>query len=124
MGDRDSQDRCGSLRGGPRCPVCGSLRSKHLASLPESARKWISSVLQDPDYRIVKDARDPFAHRFHVRVASLRTVPAYGHDDRSQFTLQSSAGGTYDARSLILVSREFATRHVEHFIASSLREDF
>lgn len=107
-----------------RLPTIEFLNSQHLASLAEPAREWVSRVLQDPDYRIVKGARDPFAHRFHVRVASLRTVPAYGHDDRSQFTLQYSAGGTYDARTLILVSRDFATRHVEDFIASSLRKDF
>jgi len=109
---------------GNRLPAIDSLRSKHLARLPEPAREWVSRVLEDPDYRIVKDARDPFAHRFHVRVAALRTVPACGHNDRSQFTLQSPAGGTYDARTLILVSREFATRHVENFIVSRLSGAF
>jgi hypothetical protein len=63
-------------------------------------------------------------HRFHVRVASIRTVPAYDHDDRSQFALQSDAKATYDARTLVVVSRDFATRHVEDFIAGTNRKDF
>jgi len=107
-----------------RLPTIERLHSKHLATLPEPARGWVARVLADPDYEIVKGARDPFAHRFHVRVASLRTAPAVGHDDRSQFTLRSRAGGTCDARVLVSRSREFATRHVEDFITRSLRKEF
>jgi hypothetical protein len=109
---------------GNHLPTLERLNSKHLASMPKLAREWVSRVLEDPEYQLVKGARDPFAHRFHVRVASLRSAPALGHDDRSQFTLRSSAGGTYDAQTLIMVSRDFATRHVEDFISRRLRKDF
>lgn len=99
--------------------------SKKLSStLPKLARQWVSRVLDDSDYEIVKAARDPFTHRFHVRVASLRTFPAHGHEDRSQFTLRNLAGETYDTRTIVLVARDFATRHVEDFITSSLRKAF
>lgn len=44
--------------------------------LPDLARDWVSQVLGDRNYQIVKEARDPFAHALHVRIASLRSSPA------------------------------------------------
>ena len=105
-------------------PTIERLNSEHLPSLPESARAWVSGFFRILITGLSRALAIPSRTWFHVRVASLRTIPAHGHDDRSQFTLQSSAGGTHDARTLILVSRDFATRHVEDFITSSLRRDF
>jgi hypothetical protein len=77
------------------------------------AAAWIREVLNDPERRLIKRTRDALVHRRlprHVQLGGL------DHDSRISLKVREN-GSTVPARELLVVARDFATRHVEAFVA-------
>jgi hypothetical protein len=85
--------------------------------LPEWAREWLETVLNDPEYKALKGMRDPLTHRFLVRSALLRTAAPTGHQSRTEFDVPVSEwiGGRLTAREILVLARDVADRYVNAF---------
>jgi hypothetical protein len=76
------------------------------AKLPSPAQQWLDDVFADPDYEVIKSARDWLTHR---RVKRHFTLVAGGPPQRLVLELST---GKLPVRQLIELAKELATRHV------------
>jgi hypothetical protein len=90
----------------------------HRSDLCDGCRAWLTNVVRDGRYKILKRLRDPMTHRTLPRLLSVTVNAAPGADsNRLGFSLSGSPGGPHtSARELIEVARDCATRHALAFI--------
>ena len=72
-------DLCAAVLGRLHCGITGPrecdleelLRPARIARLPLGAQAWANTVQSDPDYAVIKNARDPLTHRRVKRLLKL-----------------------------------------------------
>lgn len=97
--------------------------SKLLAALPPEARRWVKATNSDPDYASIKRARNPMMHSRLARTLQLSTEKPGPHEHRT--LLPVGPGKTpVDARTLVLLARSAAVRHVGSFLDGVMAGDY
>lgn len=77
------------------------------------AAAWIREVLNDPGRRLIKRTRDALVHR---RLPRLVQLGGGAHESRISLKVGEN-GSMVAAQDLLVAARDFATRHVEAFVA-------
>jgi hypothetical protein len=79
-------------------------------TVPPAATDWLDRVADDSGYQTLRAARNPLTHRFLVRTALMGPGRTPFEVDRNL-----APEDRPDARDLILLSLDVATRHVREF---------
>jgi len=83
-----------------------SISAAELALWPPEIVGWLDNLTTDPEYQIIRDSRRPLTHS--------RLIRHFTTADRS---IRVDVGGArYTTEELMILAREFATRHVEAFL--------
>jgi len=98
--------------------------NKRRSLLPDPALSWVDSVLNNKEYKQIRDLRNPFTHsrlprhftRNQVEFVRGATIGgADSHTERTRFTV-SKTGKTLGARELVTLARDLATQQVSAFL--------
>jgi hypothetical protein len=87
----------------------GDINAARKAQLPPEAQQWFDRVIADPQYNIVKSARDWLTHS---RVSRHSAIGGASLPERLKLQFGPSR---LPVRDLVLVARDLATRHVADF---------